>query len=420
MVNSRCPVTGFTAVAQPEASHASASRRRRDQAEYGIAVDLRRDASVARVPVMALALVAFFAFGVLLVLPGALQPAWSDAYALDLHRSGLLGSALAGGLGVGVAASGPVADRFARRPVFCAATAALGLALAGLGGAASYGALLAALAAIGLAAGCYETLLNAAVPEAAPARAAARLAAVHAAATLGAVAGAQGLGRGTQRFGAASVCFGLALAVAALCAAGALTRFPPPPGASGARAPVPLSLAALAPLALASLAYVGLETALTVLLPAYASALGAADAVGPLSISAFWGGLFAARVVYARIGGVARPRSLRLAGALGALLLALGTASGPAQLAAMAAAVGLALGVVFPLLVALAGDAAPARRATALGLVVAAGSIGGVALPWLAGVAGDRLGPRAAMLALALAAATLAGAARVAERQSSS
>jgi fucose permease len=365
---------------------------------------------------MPLALLAFFAFGILLVLPGALQPAWALAYELDMHRSGLLGSALAGGLGLGVLASGPVADRFSRRPVFVAATAAVAAALAALAAVPDYTALLAVLAAIGLAAGCYETLLNSAVPELDPARGAPRLAAIHAAATLGAVAGAQLLGRGSGLLGAPGVCLALALAFGGVLAAGAFTQFPPPPRRAATRSPRPLPRRALAPLALASLAYVGLETAFSVLLPAYASATGDSASAGQLAISAFWGGLFGARVVYARSGSAASARTVRWAGAAGALLLAAGAALSAAPLALFSAAVGLALGVVFPLLVALAGDAEPLRRATALGLVVAAGSLGGVALPWLAGAAGDWLGARAALGTLALAAGAIALGAWRAER----
>jgi fucose permease len=75
-------------------------------------------------------------------------------------------------------------------------------------------------------------------------------------------------------------------------------------------------------------------------------------------------------------------------------------------------ATGLALGVVFPLLVLFAGDAWPARRASAVGLVVGAGSLGGFAVPWLAGEIGDRLGAAAAVGSLAALALLVAAAAR--------
>jgi fucose permease len=65
-----------------------------------------------------------------------------------------------------------------------------------------------------------------------------------------------------------------------------------------------------------------------------------------------------------------------------------GALAGLRALELWSAAIGFALGAVFPVLVVLAGDASPRERATALALVVAAGSVGGALLPWLAGKAG--------------------------------
>ncbi len=59
---------------------------------------------------------AFLAFGVLLVLVGANQADLARDLSLDLARTGLLGSGLAAGLGIGVMAAGPLFDRYPRRP----------------------------------------------------------------------------------------------------------------------------------------------------------------------------------------------------------------------------------------------------------------------------------------------------------------
>ncbi len=374
--------------------------------------------------VMPLALLAFFAFGVLLVLPGALQPAFAQAFALDLAQSGGVASALMVGVGVGVVASGPVVDRSARRPLFVAASLAGVAALAAASFAPSYGALLVAFGALGIAGGGYETLLNAAVPEAFPARAAARLSVAHASATLGAALGAPLLARGASAFGWPATLATLAAAVAALAALGLVARFPAPPGAHAPRAAqAPLPLRALAPLAIAACAYVGVETAFSALLPAYAGALGIAERPGALgfprgslAISGFWVGLFAARIAFARLALPARPRELVLGGALAAALLAAGAAFATTWIEAWSAAIGFALGAVFPVLVVLAGDAAPQRRATALALVVAFGSLGGGAIPWLAGEAGGVFGTAAAMFVLAAGSAAIAGGAAFARR----
>lgn len=367
-----------------------------------------------------LAFVAFFAFGVLLALPGALQPALAAAFGLDMAQSGLLASSLSLGIGVGVLGGGPLADRLPRRPLFVASAALAALATASAAAADSALLLGAALLLLGLGAGCYETLLNAAVPESLPARAAARTSAVHAAATLGAAAGAQGLAAAARAASWQASCVGVAAALAAVALCGVFTAFPArlraPVGDPRERAAIPLGV--LAPFALASAAYVGLETAFSALLPPFAQELGLASARGANGMTAFWLGLFAARVLFARAALPARTRELALAGAAGAALLALGALLGASWIELWSAAIGCALGVVFPILVVLSGDAAPLRRATALSWVVAAGSAGGALLPWLAGLAGEGGGAGAAIAVLALASATIAGAAFAARRRS--
>jgi fucose permease len=372
--------------------------------------------------VMPLALLAFFAFGVLLVLPGALQPAFAQSFALDMAQSGGVASALMIGVGIGVVASGPLVDRAPRRPLFVAASLACLASLACAVFAPSYAALLTALGALGVASGCYETLLNAALPEAFPERAAARLSVAHASATLGAALGAPLLARSASEFGWPATLGVLAAAFAGLAALGLGARFPAPPRATGASAPAAaLPLRVLAPFALAAAAYVGVETAFSALLPAYAAALGIAEqpgwlgfARGPLAISGFWVGLFAARIAFARLDLPARPRELVLGGAAAALVLALGAAAATTWIELWGVAVGFALGAVFPVLVVLAGDAAPQRRATALALVVACGSLGGGALPWLAGAAGGAYGAAAAIFVLAAGCAAVAAGAALA------
>ncbi len=375
--------------------------------------------------VMPLALLAFFAFGVLLVLPGALQPAFAEAFGLDLAQSGAVASALMGGIGVGVVASGPLVDRAARKPLFIASSLVCAVALVAAANAPSYGLLIAALALLGIACGGYETLLNAAVPEAFPERAVARLSVAHASATLGAALGAPLLARGASAFGWPAALGALAVSFAALAALGFSARFPAAPAAIGAAARARLPLRTLAPLGLAAFAYVGVESAFSALLPPYAAALGVADAPGmfgfargSLAISGFWVGLFAARIVTARLQLVARPGAIALGGAVGAALLALGGAVGMRGIEAWSAAVGFALGAIFPLLVVLAGDTAPQRRATALALVVALGSLGGSALPWLAGEAGRAFGVPLAMFVLAAGSGAIALGALLARRPS--
>jgi fucose permease len=353
-------------------------------------------------------------FGVALILPGAAQPALAAALGLDLAASGLVASALSLGLGVGVVAGGPLADRLPRRPLFAASAGVAGLSGLALAGGGPFVAVLAATAGIGLGAGLYETLLNAAVPERAPAHAAGRLALMHACATLGAGLGAPAFGAFAQASGFAAAYGALGAAFGALALLGLWVVFPSPaPQAQLTPAsPPPSRLRGLAPWAVVSFAYVGLETALSVFAVPYAAGLGLDARRGMQSLSAFWGGLFAARVAFAWLGRPARVAQLRAAGLAGAALLAAGALAGAGLPELVFLATGLGLGVVFPLFVLFAGEAWPERRASAVGLVVGAGSLGGFAVPWLAGEIGDRLGPAAAVGSLAALALVIALAAR--------
>ena len=374
--------------------------------------------------VMPLSLLAFFAFGVLLVLPGALQPAFAAAFALDMGQSGGVASALMLGVGFGVVGSGPIVDRMPRRPLFVAASLAALAALALAATAASYPLLLIAFGMLGVAGGCYETLLNAALPEAFPERAAACLSVAHASATLGAALGAPLLALGASRAGWPATLAAIAVAFAALAALGVAARFPAPPGGSAGEAmSAPLPLRVLAPLALAAAAYVGVEAAYSALLPGYARALGVGAQPGwlgftrgSLAISGFWVGLFLARMLFAQLRLPARPREIVLGGAAAAVLLGLGAALAFGAIELWSAAIGFALGAVFPVLVVLAGDAAPQRRATSLAVVVAFGSVGGFAIPWLAGETFSAFGAEAMMFVLAASCAAIAAGAGLARR----
>jgi fucose permease len=273
---------------------------------------------------------------------------------------------------------------------------------------------LAATAGIGLGAGLYETLLNAAVPERAPAHAAARLSLIHACATLGAGLGAPVFGAFAQASGFAAAYGALGAAFSALALLGLGVRFPSPKRAARAAASrAAQRLGGLAPWAVACFAYVGLETALSVFAVPYARGLDLDAGRGMRSLSAFWVGLLMARIAFAVLRRPASASQLRLAGLTGALVLAAGALARAPLPELLFLATGLALGVVFPLLVLFAGDAWPERRASAVGLVVGAGALGGFAVPWAAGEIGDRLGPAASVGSLAALAFAIALAARV-------
>jgi fucose permease len=363
--------------------------------------------------VLALGFAAFLLFGVMLVLVGASQAELARDLRLDLAGSSLLASFLAIGLGVGVAGAGPLVDRLPRRPLFVASS--LGAAAALLSVDTSMGPARASLllAAVGIALGAYETLLNAAIGEAHGARAAKPLILVHSAATLGAMFGPALAALSAARLDW-SASFRLVGAAHALLAVVALAvPFPPPARRPERRELLPPGAArALLPFALISFAYVGVETALTVLAVPYATvALALPEARGLAAISAFWGGLLAGRLALLLAPGRIDSRYLAAAGAAGALILGAGVAARIAAIELLFAAAGGALGLVFPVMVALAGVRAGPAHGTAIGLVVGAGALGGFALPWLHGALGDAAGPAAAVGALAAWSALVAAAA---------
>lgn len=359
---------------------------------------------------IALALVAFALFGVVLVAPGVVQAPVARDLGLDLTRSSLVASALAAGLGVGVVVSGPLLDRLPRRPVFVLSAIGGGAALLLAAGPLGFAAVIAAFIGAGLGTGAFETTLNTAIPERDPARATSHLALVHAAATFGAAAGAPLLGAAVAAFGWQQALVALGVSVAGVGALALPVRFPPPAHhgrGTGPRPDVPWRT--VSPYLIASFAYVGLETALTVLFVAFALEGGASEARGLRAISFFWGGLLAARLVLAASGRNPGALALAAAGVAGAGLTVLAPfAAGLLEL--WAGALGLVLGIVFPLVVVLAGARVPERRGLVTGVVVGGGAVGGMLVPAVTGALGDAFGAVSAVTSLAAWSALLGAA----------
>ena len=353
---------------------------------------------------------AFLAFGVLLVLLGANQADLARDLDLDLTRSGLLGSALALGIGVGLVGAGPIFDRYPRRPLFVGSTLLVGLSLVFVDASMDFGRAVAHVMLAGVGAGAYDTLINAAIVERFGDRAAKPMSAVHSAATLGAMLGPFAIGwiaaeahwtASFQWTGAAH----LALAAAAL-----FTKFPAPepslprdpalPGEATAGGPV-LSTALL-PLAWIAFAYVGVEAAMTIFAIPYASGglLLGADR-GRIAISAFWCGLFVGRLGLLAVRGSPGAQVLIAAGVTGAATLAIGVGWIDNAIEVLFGIVGVALGAVYPLMMTLTGQRFPHARGMAAGLVGAAGALGGLCIPWLTGAIGDGIGIVPAVATLA-------------------
>jgi fucose permease len=346
--------------------------------------------------VLALFAITFVAFGVVLVLPGAHQAELARAQGLDLARTGLIASALAAGIGVGVVGAGPLFDRLPRRPLFVVSLAIAAAGLLTVGAEMSFARWLVHMAIVGVGAGAYDTLINASVVERYHERAARPMSLVHAMATVGAMAGplmaAVFAARGDwirsfHVLGASHVLLALWAAFIAFPAP-ALQR------EHDAR-PRALSTVALAvlPFAAVAFAYVGVEASVTMFAVPYASgALALPETRGATAISAFWLGLLLGRVGILALPFELGARSLLGAGLLSAAALAGGVAFQLGVVEATFLATGVALGCVYPLMVALAGQRVPWARGTAAGLAAGAGALGGTAVPWLTGVVGDAAG----------------------------
>jgi len=339
---------------------------------------------------------AFFCFGLVLVLVGANQAEIAGDLGLNLGQSGLLGSALAFGIGIGVVAAGPLFDRWPRRPLFVASNLLAGLALLGVQGPIGYERLLFHVAVIGLGIGAYDTFISAVVIERFRERSIRPMTIVHAGATLGAMLGPILFGAIASRFGWTASFQWTGGAHVAIAAWAFFVDFPAPRSRG---VEVDLSVGrilrspAFLPFALIAFAYVGVESSLTLFAVPYAhEALQLNPDEGRRAITGLWLGLFVGRVATAALPGRLAPWMLVAAGATASVLVLGSVMSASPQIVAIFAAVGLSLGCVYPLMIARAAQQFPLLPGTAAGLAAGAGAAGGFLIPWLTGVVGDAAG----------------------------
>ena len=350
--------------------------------------------------VLAVGSAAFLLLGIVLVLVGANQAAMARDLGMDLAASGFLGASLALGLGVGVTSSGPLVDRFPRRPLFAGASAMTALALLTVEPGMGYGRAVAHVAVIGAGCGFYDTLLNAAALDRWRERSAGALAFLHAAATAGAVAGPPLVAWSTEGGSWAASFHGLGWLFAGLAVWAAAVPLPgsgsdaarpsggaPPPARGSLLAPALLALGAIA------FAYVGIENGLTLFAVPWATAgLGEDEAAGRAGISVLWFGLLLGRLALVPQRRPLGAGLLALCGFAGAAVVCAGTLFEVRSLALVLGLAGLALGPVYPVMISLAGRRFPHAAGTAAGLVGGAGALGGFFLPWITGVVGDVAG----------------------------
>jgi fucose permease len=374
---------------------------------------------------LVLSAASFFVLGIALVILGVHQAELARALALDLTQSGLLGAMLALGLGIGVVAAGPLADRLARKPMFVVSCGVAGALLLVFAPPRSYAWSLVLITFIGIACGFYETLVNVTVVQRYRAKASGALAFVHSAATAGAAVGPLLLHVVSAESGWARS-FQLLGVLHLLLAAAALAVHMPAPQQRdrSARAPAGVSRLPLGALALIGFSYVGVESVLTLFAVPWSEQRGELASVGQAGISGFWQGLLAGRLLLALRPAAGGAALLSLCGLLGgACVLAIDQlALKPFALAL--GVTGLVLGPVYPLMITLTAQRFPQSAATTLGLVAGAGACGGFVLPFVCGWLADTAGlSRATSLLVACALAIVLAAswlARQAAAQASS
>jgi fucose permease len=369
--------------------------------------------------VLVLCFSAFVCFGVVLVLAGANQAAIAADLGLDLARSGLLGSALALGLGVGVVGAGPLFDRGARRSLFVGSILLAAFALIGVDAGVGFTRLLVLLALIGVGIGAYDTFINALIVERYRERAARPMTITHVGAAVGAMLGPVLIGVAFAQSHWTASFRATGYAHLSLAAAAFAYRFPIP-----ARPPRPTRRAgepaktrvqrletklALLPFAAIAFAYVGVEASMTIFAVPYGSgALQLAPESGRVAISAFWLGLLVGRLGSAASERLLQARLFVVAGLLGAVCVTVGVEIASERISLVFGLAGFAWGCVYPLMITLAGRQFPESPGTATGLAAGFGAVGGFAVPWLTGAIGDTWGIATGLASIAFWSAVIA------------
>jgi len=375
----------------------------------------RRDAGILAPDMIPLGSVTFLLFGGLLVIAGASGDALARDLELTLDQLGLTGATIMLGIAAGVVASGPVVDRWPRRPAMVGGAALAALGLVTIDSSIGYGRLLGQLALAGFGAGFVETLINAATIERYGERAARPVTLLHTAATLGAVLAPFAVGALNQTsFTGSFRALGLGWAAIAICSAA--VPFDAPQRASGVATPLSMRSPALLLLCAATFIYVGVESSLTLFALPWASDGLALDPVrGRRAISALWLGMLLGRLVVAS-RSKAGMHWIANGSMAASLLLGLALVGGLRQPELLLGALGVLLAGCFPLLVTLTGQRFAEAPGTAVGLVVGIGSVGGFTLPAVTGAIGERLDVTAAMASLVAWCLALAATAVVVQR----
>lgn len=344
---------------------------------------------------IALTFCGYFCLGLVLILLGANQADLARDLDLDLAHTGMLASAFATGMFVGMTGAGPLYDRLPHRPLFLATILLTAIALFAFGPSNSFREALLFFATIGLGSGAYDTLFNAAVAERYRERSAKPMALLHTGTAFGAILGPLLVAAIATRWHWTRSFHAMGVAHLTLAAATLFVRFPGPMRTAGSSTAEPHAIfsRAIVPFAAVAFAYLGLEAAMAVFAIPYATDGLSLDVIhGQTAISGMWLGLLAGRLGTLLLRGNLDGRVLIGSGILCCAAIAIGAAVGSSQIAILYFCVGFALGPVFPLTLALAAQRFPHTLGSVIGLAAGAGSIGCFVVPWLTGALGDQVG----------------------------
>jgi fucose permease len=344
---------------------------------------------------LALTFCGYFCLGLVLILLGANQADISRDLNLDLAGTGMLASAFAMGMFVGMTGAGLLYDRLPRRPLFVATILLTAIALFGFGSNSSFSEALFLFAITGLGSGAYDTLFNATIAERYGERSAKPMSVLHTGTAVGAIVGPLLVAAIATRWHWSRSFHLMGIAHLALAAATLFVRLPESMRtADSAKSDAGAIFSkAIIPFVVVAFAYLGLETAMAVFAIPYATDGLALDVIhGQTAISGMWLGLMAGRLGTLLLRGNLDGRVLIGSGILCCAAITISAAVDSSQIAILYFCVGFALGPVFPLAIALAGQRFPHALGSVIGLAAGAGSTGCFVIPWLTGALGDQMG----------------------------
>jgi fucose permease len=324
-----------------------------------------------------------------------LRVTYGGAGGLTLEQLGRLGAIAFSGLVVGIAVTGPLADRWGPKTFAELGNGFTGAGLVAAAFAPGYAWLAAALFFLGLGAGMLDMVLSPVVAALNLKRRAAALNWLHSFGCLGAAAtilvGTLALRAG---LGWKAACLILAPAPVGLMTALATLKFPALT-AEGGRWPLGRLLrrrwfaVALAAIFLGGATELGMSQ----WLPTYATAtLGYPAWAGGTALLLFFLAMAAGRMGIGVIGARWNPFLVMAWGCVLSVILILAGSFLPASALSLAACItaGLSLSFLWPTMLAVTADHYPDGGASMFGALAACGSAGGICMPWLVGWVADR------------------------------